>query len=68
MSVVPYRVTREHREGLVTKAKVLSNKAKEEVRRIHNNFAKKAKAKEGASATTTPKRQGGASGRASGES
>lgn len=47
MSVVPYRVTREHREGLVTKAKVLSNKAKEEVRRIHNNFAKKAKAKEG---------------------
>ncbi|KAF2367484.1 Ribosome recycling factor domain [Trinorchestia longiramus] len=41
------KVTREHREGLASKAKVLCNGCKESLRQVHNNYVRKAKNKEG---------------------
>lgn len=41
------KVTREHREGLATKAKQLCNKCKDNLRQVHNNYVRKAKGKEG---------------------
>ena len=41
-----YRVSKEHREGLVTKTKAIRNKCKDDLRKVQNNFQRKARDKE----------------------
>jgi len=40
------KVSKEHREGLVSKAKTLRTKCKEDLRKVHSNYVKKALEKE----------------------
>jgi len=40
------KVSKEHREGLVSKIKAIRNKCKDDLRKVQNNFQKKAKDKE----------------------